>query len=598
MSLLNRSADYDYLYDSEGRLQGGLSSLEELAQVISMSSGDEDNHDNMDEGVDETEPALEFPVHGHQDSSSILDSDEDMSDDEGPGSFEDDPMEDITSSGELKSADGAAKPKAGPFPPAHTRSPADMGAGPVSSGETFPPSPTASSGSTLSRRKASNQSLGSEGSTVGRRSAGSRRSSKRFTLGDSSHSGLSIPVGERLKHRMLEDNVLATMLDLFFEFPWNNFLHSVVYDLIHQILTGRVDGGANRLLAISLFRDAKLMERIVEGQKLNDVESTKPKGVRLGYMGHLTLISEDVITALDRFPPDLRQVIEKHAPQPAWDDYVRGRYEETRKKDTSLLGGGKPAVIASLAQPPAQWRVDEEDSRPPAVRAAVKVDPQETKGEFRRATGSRPALSNTADFGIAPPPDDDDDDFTTATHPTFAQYLAREMQRRDEYGGSSSSSDASDEEEGGWLAQSQFDLRLETSGNTAGGPPVRERRPLSEVDSAFPPPPADSPFNDNDPFSTEDDDDDSFGPFSDSAGASRSDPFNLSSSFSDGIPEVSFDSFSEDFGDFHSAADGETTPTAGSWTLTSGSGHSSPSDTGDGSSDEKDAEAKTKEERK
>ena len=64
--------------------------------------------------------------------------------------------------------------------------------------------------------------------------------------------------------------------DLFFEFPWNNFLHSVVYDLIHQILTGRVDGGANRLLAISLFRDAKLMQRIVEGQKLNDVERCHP----------------------------------------------------------------------------------------------------------------------------------------------------------------------------------------------------------------------------------------------------------------------------------------------------------------------------------
>src|SRR5712675_1271973 len=86
--------------------------------------------------------------------------------------------------------------------------------------------------------------------------------------------------------------------------------------------------------------------------------------------------------------------------------------------------------------------------------------------------------------------------------------------------------------------------------------------------------------------------DDGFGPFSDSAAASRSDPFNLSSSFSD---EVSFDSFG-DFGDFQSAGDGETTPTAGSWTFTSGSGHSSPSDTGDGSSDAKDAEAKTTEE--
>lgn len=60
--------------------------------------------------------------------------------------------------------------------------------------------------------------------------------------------------------------------DLFFEFPWNNFLHSVVYDLIHQILTGRVDAGVNRALTISLFEDGKLMSRIVEGQRRNDAE--------------------------------------------------------------------------------------------------------------------------------------------------------------------------------------------------------------------------------------------------------------------------------------------------------------------------------------
>lgn len=594
MSLLNRSSDYDYLYDSEGRLQGGLSALEELAQVISMGPGDEEKRDAMDEGSDEIEPALEFPVHGApQDSSSLLDSDEDMSDDEGPGSFEDDPMEDVTVSGEPKTSDGTSKPRLG-VTPLHTRSPVDTLPISASPGATPPPDMVSSGGNVSPRRKGSNQSIGSEGSTIGRRSVGSRRSSKRVTLTDVSRSGPSVPVGERLKHKILEDNVLTTILDLFFEFPWNNFLHSVVYDLIHQVLTGRIDGGANRLLAVALFRDARLMERIVEGQILNDSESTKPKGVRLGYMGHLTLISEDVITTLEHFPPDLRQVIEESAPQPAWDEYVRGRYKETKKRDTSLLGGGKPAMTASVSRPASQWKVDEEDASTSAPPPAVKHDLQETKGEFRRVTGSRPALANTADFGAASAAndddDDDDDDFNSATHPTFAQYLAHEMQRRDELGGSSSS-DASDEEEGGWLAQSRFDMQLEHLGPSGGSSPVRERRPLSEagIESAFPPPPADSPFND--PFSAEEDDDDSFGPFSDSAAASRSDPFNLSASFSDDIQEVSFDSFG-DFGDFQSAGEGETTPTAGSWTFASGSSHSSPSDEGDGSGDEKDADAR------
>jgi hypothetical protein len=55
--------------------------------------------------------------------------------------------------------------------------------------------------------------------------------------------------------------------------------------------------------------------------------------------------------------------------------------------------------------------------RPPPV---VKVELPETKGEFRRATDSRPVLGNTANFGVAPTADDDDDDFTTTTHPTVS----------------------------------------------------------------------------------------------------------------------------------------------------------------------------------
>ena len=49
-------------------------------------------------------------------------------------------------------------------------------------------------------------------------------------------------------------------------------MHSVIYDLVHQILTGRVDKGSNRDLILALFKDARLMHRIVEGQQRNDAE--------------------------------------------------------------------------------------------------------------------------------------------------------------------------------------------------------------------------------------------------------------------------------------------------------------------------------------
>lgn len=40
--------------------------------------------------------------------------------------------------------------------------------------------------------------------------------------------------------------------DLFFNFKWNNFLHTVVYDMIAQIFNGRMDIGYNKALAISV----------------------------------------------------------------------------------------------------------------------------------------------------------------------------------------------------------------------------------------------------------------------------------------------------------------------------------------------------------
>lgn len=81
----------------------------------------------------------------------------------------------------------------------------------------------------------------------------------------------------------------------------------------------------------------------------------------MGYMGHLTLISEDVLTTLEHSSPDLRLVIMKFTPQPEWHDYVTGRYRETKNKDMSLLGGGKPALSLTRPGSAASWKVDEQD---------------------------------------------------------------------------------------------------------------------------------------------------------------------------------------------------------------------------------------------
>jgi serine/threonine-protein phosphatase 6 regulatory subunit 3 len=146
--------------------------------------------------------------------------------------------------------------------------------------------------------------------------------------------------------------------------------------------------------------------------------SAKPKGVRLGYMGHLTLISEDVLIALERFPPELRLVLIQYAPDPEWDEYVTGRYNETKKRDTCLLGGGKPVVALGANRNNALWKVDEEDTRSPLGNDSEgNRRAGETRGEFRRAGSVRPSRESSADFGPTPMEDiDDDEDDDSAPH--------------------------------------------------------------------------------------------------------------------------------------------------------------------------------------
>lgn len=150
--------------------------------------------------------------------------------------------------------------------------------------------------------------------------------------------------------------------------------------------------------------------------------SSKPKGVRLGYMGHLMLISEDVITALARFPPDLRLIIIQYAPEPEWDQYVTGRYNETKEEDARPLGGGKPSVVGNgVRSGVMQWKVDENDldvggsgtNGEGAGENGNKGGGGGFRGEFRRASSVGPSsghVTSTADFGPAPMDEDEDDD--------------------------------------------------------------------------------------------------------------------------------------------------------------------------------------------
>lgn len=136
--------------------------------------------------------------------------------------------------------------------------------------------------------------------------------------------------------------ILFALQDFFFRFPWNNFLHNVVYDVVQQVFNGPMDRGYNRTLAIDLFQTGRVTERIVQGQAQSD-EAQAKNNMRLGYMGHLTLVAEEVVKFSDRHPPELlSQVVLEKVTSQQWSEYVENTLSETRERDNAILGGVRP----------------------------------------------------------------------------------------------------------------------------------------------------------------------------------------------------------------------------------------------------------------
>ncbi|KAJ5544252.1 hypothetical protein N7513_007063 [Penicillium frequentans] len=157
-------------------------------------------------------------------------------------------------------------------------------------------------------------------------------------------------VGDYLKIKFVENKVVPTILGFFFRFPWNNFLHNVVYDVIQQVFNGPMERGYNRALAINVFETGQITTAIIEGQKRSD-EAQKTKQIRLGYMGHLTLVAEEVVKFSERHPPELlsRSVMESVL-NPDWIDYVEQTLSETRERDNAILGGVRPDMSVGSRQ--------------------------------------------------------------------------------------------------------------------------------------------------------------------------------------------------------------------------------------------------------
>ncbi|KAJ3120837.1 hypothetical protein HK098_004202 [Nowakowskiella sp. JEL0407] len=210
--------------------------------------------------------------------------------------------------------------------------------------------------------------------------------------------------------------IMPICLDLFFNFPWNNFLHSVVYDMVAKVFntysftstvtmtrdydTAEVPRGVwiveermrqakegVKQLVLATFIDGQLTSRITDAQRLNDYEVEQPKGVRLGYMGHLTYIADEVVKLVEKCLEDFGDDLKACTNTEDWNEYVSGVLRETKERDRQPLGGVRPHGTQQMGLQPGlavggNLVLDEADT---GVRGVVISDENRTQedGEAR-----------------------------------------------------------------------------------------------------------------------------------------------------------------------------------------------------------------------
>ena len=104
-----------------------------------------------------------------------------------------------------------------------------------------------------------------------------------------------------------------------------------------------MERGYNRVLALDVFRTGQITKQIVGGQKRSE-EMQRAKNMRLGYMGHLTLIAEEVVKFSENIPPLTEEVVMKDVLDEEWVRYVEQTLSETRERDNAILGGIRPEM--------------------------------------------------------------------------------------------------------------------------------------------------------------------------------------------------------------------------------------------------------------
>uniref|UniRef100_A0A8C4VDZ6 Protein phosphatase 6 regulatory subunit 2 n=1 Tax=Gopherus evgoodei TaxID=1825980 RepID=A0A8C4VDZ6_9SAUR len=169
-----------------------------------------------------------------------------------------------------------------------------------------------------------------------------------------------------INYELCRLNTMDLLLDLFFKYTWNNFLHfqvelciaAILSHSVHEgksatndlenkeeVLNGNMttenlktpDHSPESIMVTHLFQKCCLLQRILDAWEVNDKIQAEG-GMRRGNMGHLTRIANAVVQNMEKGPMQT-QISEfiKELPEDCrgrWESFVEETLRETNRKNT------------------------------------------------------------------------------------------------------------------------------------------------------------------------------------------------------------------------------------------------------------------------
>ena len=138
-------------------------------------------------------------------------------------------------------------------------------------------------------------------------------------------------LGDAFKVALLDLGLLQQIVGRLTEFSWHNFYHNIVFDLVQQVFNGKLNS-YNSFLIVELFQGCRLTEVICSAY--DEVPLPRP-----GYMGHLILISEEIVKFTSLYKPDLISgTIVEAVSTREWERFVSDTLMTTREVYNAVLG--------------------------------------------------------------------------------------------------------------------------------------------------------------------------------------------------------------------------------------------------------------------